>query len=148
MTQEQLGIPRSGEAKTERYPPPTDMAAAVTSGPVLQTHGDLVDQLPPSLQTTLDKILHAIADTKKTLQLQIVTVETELGLLRTDHLNLAERVKSNEEAIVELKPADQALQLIVDALTNRVLVLENRAEDGEGKSRRNTVQIVGMPEKN
>ena len=103
--------------------------------------------MPLALQITLDKILHAIANTKSTLQSKIDSVAAELGLLRADHASLSERVKTNEGTLVELQPAQKALQLQVDGLTNRVQVLENRAEDAEGRSRRNNVRIVGLPEK-
>ena len=81
-------------------------------------HGEGAERLPPVLQLTLDKILQAIADTKSTLQSQIGSVAMELGLLRADHRSLSERVKSNEGTLGELQPAQKALQMQVDALTN------------------------------
>ena len=51
-----------------------------------------VDKLPPALQSTLDQILLAIADTKTALQSQIGTVATELSLQRADHRKFVERV--------------------------------------------------------
>ncbi|KAJ1166402.1 hypothetical protein NDU88_006806 [Pleurodeles waltl] len=40
----------------------------------------------------------------------------------------------------------RALRVQVTFLSERVQVLERRAEDAEGHSRRNNIQIVGMPE--
>ena len=42
------------------------------------------DALSSEMKDSFDKVLQAIADTKNTLQVQISTVATELGLLRVD----------------------------------------------------------------
>ncbi|KAJ1200694.1 hypothetical protein NDU88_004515 [Pleurodeles waltl] len=49
------------------------------------------DPVPGTLQATLDKILGGIEDTNTTLQRKIGQVSVELGLLRPDHLKLADR---------------------------------------------------------
>ena len=108
---------------------------------------DTEEEVPLALKATLDKILQAITETKETLQAQIGTVTTELSLLRADHRKLTEKVTTVEGEVTELKPVQQQLQAQMSSLTTRVQTLEKRAEDAEGRSRRNNVRIVGLPEK-
>ena len=105
------------------------------------------DALSSEMKDSFDKVLKAIADTKNTLQTQISTVATELGLLRVDHRALSERVKLTEQSITELEPTQKAMQMEIKALTAKVHVLETRAEDAEGRSRRCNIRVVGLPEK-
>lgn len=96
------------------------------------------------LQKQFDKVLEAIADTKATLHQDINTVAVGLGLLREEHKKL--RVKEMESTITELVPAHKALEQQVGALTDRVGQLERKAEDAEGRNRRNHVRVLGLPE--
>ncbi|KAJ1099851.1 hypothetical protein NDU88_004946 [Pleurodeles waltl] len=69
-----------------------------------------------------------------------------LSHLRTDHHKLVDWVQATETTLEELQPMHWALRVQVTHLSERVQVLESHAEDGEGRSRRNNIQIVGMPE--
>ncbi|KAJ1130812.1 hypothetical protein NDU88_009159 [Pleurodeles waltl] len=68
-----------------------------------RTHwqGSMTTQ-PPQMQDTLQKILEAIEDSKKTLRQEIRKVSVELAPLRTDHWKLTDRVKNTEEDLKEL----------------------------------------------
>ncbi|KAJ1184282.1 hypothetical protein NDU88_001090 [Pleurodeles waltl] len=94
------------------------------------------------MQDTLNRILGAIEDTKLTLIQEIRKVSAELSHLRMDH----HRVKDTETALEELQPAHQALRSQVTQLTERILKLDYRTKDAEGRSQRNNVRLVGMPE--
>ncbi|KAJ1208876.1 hypothetical protein NDU88_004259 [Pleurodeles waltl] len=92
---------------------------------------------PPPVQDTLLKILEASEDSKNTLRQEIGKVSVELGLLRTDHRKLVGRVDNVEDWLTEMGTSHQAPQTQLAQLTDRVQRLENRAEDTEGRSRRN-----------
>lgn len=94
------------------------------------------------MQLRFQQILQAIADTKATLHQDITTVAVGLGLLRDDHKKLSEKVKKNETAIAEMALAQTEGMQKLKALTERVSVLERRAEDAEGRNRRNNVRVV------
>ncbi|KAJ1121902.1 hypothetical protein NDU88_000411 [Pleurodeles waltl] len=98
------------------------------------------------MQDTLNKILVAIEDTKLTLSQEIGKVSSELSHLRTDHHKLVDRVEATETSLEELQPMHRALRFQVTHLSERVQVLERHAEDAEGRSQRNNIQIIGMPE--
>ncbi|KAJ1142381.1 hypothetical protein NDU88_008707 [Pleurodeles waltl] len=101
---------------------------------------------PTMMQDTMKKILGAIEDIKLTLRQEIRKVSSELNHLRTYHHKLANREEATETSLEELQPAHRALRAQVTCLSERNQVLERRAEDVEGCSRRNNKQIVGMPE--
>ncbi|KAJ1191730.1 hypothetical protein NDU88_001046 [Pleurodeles waltl] len=108
--------------------------------------GEPQDPPQPTVQDTLDKILGAIEDTKSTLQRDINQVAVEVGLLRAVHHRLVDRVKEIENTLAEIAPQQKDLKAEVTYLADRVARLEQRAEDAEGRSRRNNVRVVGLPE--
>ncbi|KAJ1185361.1 hypothetical protein NDU88_002154 [Pleurodeles waltl] len=71
-------------------------------------------------------------------------VSAELSHLRTDHHKLSDRVKDAEEVLEDLQPAHQALKSQIVKRTEWIKKLEHRAEDAEGRSRRNNMRIVGL----
>ncbi|KAJ1150535.1 hypothetical protein NDU88_003326 [Pleurodeles waltl] len=109
--------------------------------------GDHEESAAPSMmQDTVNKILGAIEDTKLSLSQEIGKISSELSHLRTDHHKLVDRVEATETSLEELQPTLRALRTQVTCLSERVQVLERSVEDTEGRSRRNNMRIVGMPE--
>ena len=140
-----MWTPKMGNPKTKDLnAAPTVQDPNMSSQEVLSAP---MDQSPASLQQTLDKILNAIAESRDTLQQQIGSVAVELGLLRADHTKLSGRVTTHEAVLKTIQPEHQQIQQQLKGLTERVKLLENRAEDAEGCNRRNNIRVVGMPEK-
>ena len=94
-----------------------------------------------------DKILQAIQDTKTTLETKIDTVALDLGILRADHRKLAERVTELESGSLTVQPTIHQLQKEVRDMAVDVGALQRRAEEAEGRTRRNNIRFVGFPEK-
>ncbi|KAJ1178356.1 hypothetical protein NDU88_003602 [Pleurodeles waltl] len=126
-----------------------------SQGPVGQKPLALLDQMPEvtapvglgpeELSNTLSKILGAIEDFKLTLQRDIGKVAAEVGLLRTDHQKLSDKVLEVESTVTNLQPSYQALQLQVSHLADSGST-GTTPEDTEGRSLRNNICIVGLPE--
>ena len=114
--------------------------------PELTTLGDL-NALLASHTTQFEKVLAAIQDTKNTLETKIDNVALDVGLLRSDHKKLAERVKVMEETNKTVHPEVQTLRQDVIRITNDVENLHRRAEEAEGRARRNNVRFIGFREK-
>ena len=91
-------------------------------------------------------ILQAIQDTKSSLESKIDAITLDVGLLRADHRKLVSRVASVETNLSELQPTTRDLQHTVKRLATEVHVLQRRAEDAEGRSRRNNVRFMGFAE--
>ncbi|KAJ1168814.1 hypothetical protein NDU88_000727 [Pleurodeles waltl] len=107
-----------------------------------------------SLESTLmshssqfEKVLQAIMDTKTSLETRIDTVSQDLNILRVDHGKLSDKMKTTEAALSELAPtvADNQKQIL--RLNAEVKSLLRRAEEAEGRSRRNNIRFLGFPEK-
>ena len=94
-----------------------------------------------------EKILTAIRESKEALEAKIGAVQEETGLLRADHTKLAERVSETESCLTSLRPTVTEVQQQMREMRAELHRLRDRAEDAEGRSRRNNVRFLGFPEK-
>ncbi|KAJ1154105.1 hypothetical protein NDU88_006861 [Pleurodeles waltl] len=69
-----------------------------------------------------------------------------MGLLRRDQKELSAQVKQTESKLSNICLVISDLEELVRFLTAKVRELEGRAEDFEGHSRRNNLQMVEFPE--
>ncbi|KAJ1172857.1 hypothetical protein NDU88_004699 [Pleurodeles waltl] len=106
-----------------------------------------------SLESTLQshsvqfkKVLQAIMDIKSSLELKIDTVSQDLNLLRVDHRNLTERVKTMDDTLSKTSPMVSDKQKQIQRLDAEVKMLWRRAEEAESRSRRNNIRFVVFPE--
>ena len=97
--------------------------------------------------TQFEKILTAIQDTKNALEAKIDTVTLDVGLLRSDHKKLAERVTSVELINTTTQPEIKTMQQEINRLTTGMEALHKRAEEAEGHSRRNNIRFIGFRER-
>ncbi|KAJ1188479.1 hypothetical protein NDU88_005240 [Pleurodeles waltl] len=91
-----------------------------------------------------EKLLQAVLDTKLALEVKIDSVVQEVNLLQVDHHKLADSVARNEPCLTTVQPALRDLQTQVMQLTTPVSSLQRRAEDVEGRLRRNTICFLGF----
>ncbi|KAJ1098883.1 hypothetical protein NDU88_003990 [Pleurodeles waltl] len=103
-------------------------------------------ECPSALEDILDAVLLAIDNTWTSLESKIDMVSSDLGLLHADHGKLADRVTLVEQTVMTLPPRMDNLDTALKELMDRVRMLEQRAEDAEGRSRRNNVRLVGLTE--
>ena len=99
-----------------------------------------------SLDSKLDAVLVAIDQSRSSLENKIDTVAADLSLLHADHRKLVDKVNEAERVLTQLQPEVKTLDESVQSLLERVRFLEGRAEDAEGRSRRNNIRVVGVPE--
>ncbi|KAJ1164682.1 hypothetical protein NDU88_005116 [Pleurodeles waltl] len=103
-------------------------------------------ECPSALEEKLDAVLLAIDNTRASLESKIDMVSSGLGLLHTDHRKLADRVTLVEQTVTTLPPRMDNLDTALKELTADVRMPEKRAKDGEGRSLRNNVRLVGLLE--
>ena len=77
--------------------------------------------------------------------LKMNAVALDLGLLRTDHKKLADRVTEVESKLAVYPAALEAHSKVM-AKEKEVKFLMGKLDDAEGCSRRNNICLVGMPE--
>lgn len=99
------------------------------------------------LPDKLDIILQEIRDTRKALEIQIGTLSTGLNLLRADHGKLNEKVQANKLALQDLIPQQTEHSIKRENIQRTLAELQNRIDEAEGRSRRNNIRILCIPEK-
>ncbi|KAJ1163916.1 hypothetical protein NDU88_004368 [Pleurodeles waltl] len=80
------------------------------------------------------------------LEAKIDKVESDLVLLHADHRKLADKTSELEAKVNELTPATDKLKTGMEDIQATVTELEHRVEDTEGRSRRNNIRVVNLPE--
>ncbi|KAJ1117917.1 hypothetical protein NDU88_006113 [Pleurodeles waltl] len=80
------------------------------------------------------------------LEAKIDKVASDLVLLHADHRKLADKTGTIEARVDELTPVASRLESTVGDTLTRVAELERRVEDAEGRTRRNNIRVVGLPE--
>ena len=123
---------RTTRPKEAHPPPPAEEPAK----------GDGGDSSTLDPTDKLDAILAALAK----LDTKVDSMASEFNLLRADQRKMADRVKKVETEVAMLSPQAKDTQAQVLELHRRVDFLEFRAEDAEGRARRNNIRLVGLPE--
>ncbi|KAJ1199118.1 hypothetical protein NDU88_002956 [Pleurodeles waltl] len=70
----------------------------------------------------------------------------DINTLRDDQCKMSDKIKANEKAISTLVPEQTEHASQLDAKRLRPDRVHDRTDDAEGRVRRNTVQILGVPE--
>ncbi|KAJ1130098.1 hypothetical protein NDU88_008454 [Pleurodeles waltl] len=71
----------------------------------------------------------------------------ELGLRRADHSKLTDRLGEAEKEVQQMQPTIKEYEKQLSNLRQEVGLLQDRVEDGEGRSPHNHVRAVGLPER-
>ena len=97
---------------------------------------------PQDVSIKLDTILTTLMK----LDAKVDVVTSDLNLLRAEQRKVKDRMKEVESEMATLIPQTKDIKTEVLELHKRVGFLEFRAEDAEGRARRNNLRIVGLPE--
>ncbi|KAJ1157356.1 hypothetical protein NDU88_010069 [Pleurodeles waltl] len=97
------------------------------------------------IRAKLDLILQEIRDTTVIMDQKLGAITSDLNLLKDDQHKLTERVKSREQALVTLQPAQTEQVSMLKQLHKHVEQLQERAEDTKGKAHRNNIRIGRSP---
>ncbi|KAJ1180454.1 hypothetical protein NDU88_005675 [Pleurodeles waltl] len=87
-----------------------------------------------------------LVQTRTLLENKIDKVINDLTLLHTDHRKLADKTRMLEDTLNDLAPKTSQMDTSLRELVDRVTALEHRAEDVEGRTRRNSIHVVGLLE--
>ncbi|KAJ1092833.1 hypothetical protein NDU88_005943 [Pleurodeles waltl] len=94
----------------------------------------------------LDLILQEIKDSRQAIENRLGSITAELSILRDDQNRLSGRIQKTESNIAEILPTHTENRTAIELLQQQVQALQKRAEDAEGRSRRNNIHIQGIPE--
>ena len=91
-------------------------------------------------------MLAAITASSEILEQKIEKLVIDVNLLRVDQSKLEDKVKENAASLRELKHMVKNSDSLTKAMANQVDQPVRRMEDLEGRSHRNNIRVVGLPE--
>ncbi|KAJ1188874.1 hypothetical protein NDU88_005631 [Pleurodeles waltl] len=97
--------------------------------------------------STLADLLAEIGESQEVMVLKIGTATIDVNLLRTDFRKVVERVSTAEANVAMLHLEVNMLNPMVTSLQSQSIKLEEELEDSQGCSHRNTLRLVGSPER-
>ncbi|KAJ1107982.1 hypothetical protein NDU88_005367 [Pleurodeles waltl] len=102
---------------------------------------------PAAFFSRFDIILEAIATSQKALEALIDPVMVDIGLMRADQKNMAEKVTEVDSVLAFTCPTFVEMKQQLQDLQYKVCTLENRAADAEEYSSCNNVWLVDLQDK-
>lgn len=102
---------------------------------------------PPAKELALQDVMEAIAGVRTSLEHRIDSVNIEVTLLRADFQKINTRVKDIEITTKALVSDTSTLQQHVAQLQDQHKKMEDLLDEYEGRSRRNNIRILGVPER-
>lgn len=109
------------------------------------------DVIPPTgtdpHDAKLNLTLKEIRVSRTALEARMDTMSTNLSLLQADHKKLADKVKSNKLALNDVIPQQTMHSTQLEQFQRQLEGLQDRVDDAEGRSCRNNVRILGIPER-
>lgn len=103
------------------------------------TGGDNVGDLLQNWEKVSDKILKNIND-------RFDKLEQTLQAVQSSQKELMEKVESIEVQVVEQENHISHLKKVLSSLKNENSAFKSKVDDLEGRSRRNNIKIIGIPE--
>ncbi|KAJ1180096.1 hypothetical protein NDU88_005320 [Pleurodeles waltl] len=104
---------------------------------------------PPSFwrwAREVERIGGSLEQARTSLEAKIDKVDSDLVLLHADHRNLVDKTGTIEARVDELTPVMSRLESTMGGVLARASELERRVEDAEGRTRRNNIRVIGLPE--
>ncbi|KAJ1138863.1 hypothetical protein NDU88_005244 [Pleurodeles waltl] len=87
-----------------------------------------------SMSDILDKVLAATEHSRVSVETRLGSLASELGFLRDEHLNLVDKVTDGEKTLGVQHLLAEDNQVAIRDLQEHVGLLEDRAEEEEGRS--------------
>ncbi|KAJ1129924.1 hypothetical protein NDU88_008284 [Pleurodeles waltl] len=127
------------------------MGAPLLQPVVFRTMPDITDPHPRSGDATtpedkLDILLVVIEKSRLSLENKIDVVAADLTLFHADHRKLSERVHKTEQSLAALQSQTHTVETQLTQFTEKICLLEERADDAEGQSRHKTIHVAGLLE--
>ncbi|KAK7933063.1 hypothetical protein WMY93_003959 [Mugilogobius chulae] len=92
-------------------------------------------------------LMRAITSFKEDFDTKMEGMLAEIKNVQTDIKDCSGRITEAEQRISTAEDEIQSLKEVVERLENKTKTLTNKVEDLEGRSRRNNLRILGIPEK-
>ncbi|KAJ1172050.1 hypothetical protein NDU88_003902 [Pleurodeles waltl] len=108
------------------------------------------DQEPAAtMDVPMDKlnvILQEIRESRVMIEQRLGSTTIELSILKDDQKKITDRLKQTETYVASILPDPKEHKTAIEHLQHQVEALQERVEDAEGRSRRNNIHIIILPE--
>ncbi|KAJ1140068.1 hypothetical protein NDU88_006429 [Pleurodeles waltl] len=94
----------------------------------------------------LDTILKEIRDSRQAIENKLGMITMEINIIKDDQTKLSDRLKQRESTVAEILLTHNDNKNAIERLQQQMEILQERVEDAEGRSRRNNIHIIGLPE--
>ncbi|KAJ1084298.1 hypothetical protein NDU88_004450 [Pleurodeles waltl] len=94
----------------------------------------------------LDTILKEIRDSRQAIENRLDMITTDMNIMKDDQAKLSDRLKQTESTVADILPTHNDNKNAIVKLQQQMEDLQERIEDAEGRSRRNNIRIIGLPE--
>ncbi|KAJ1187167.1 hypothetical protein NDU88_003946 [Pleurodeles waltl] len=94
----------------------------------------------------LDTILQEIRDSRQAIENRLDMITTDMNIMKDDQAKLSYRLKQTESTVADILPTHNDNKNAIAKLQQQMEALQERIEDAEGRSRRNNIRIIGLPE--
>lgn len=118
---------------------PSSLASANTASNTMASHDGDMEDMPLIWEKVSDKILNHIND-------RFDKLDQTLQALQGSQKELLEKVESVEETVLDHESRISSLEEVMAALKDENSALKLKVDDLEGRSRRNNIKIIGIPE--
>ncbi|KAJ1153565.1 hypothetical protein NDU88_006324 [Pleurodeles waltl] len=94
----------------------------------------------------LDTILKKIRDYRQAIENRLGMITMEINIMKDDQTKLSDRLKQTESTVAEILLTHNDNKNDFERLQQQMEILQERVEDAEGRSLRNNIRIIGLPE--
>ncbi|KAJ1159921.1 hypothetical protein NDU88_000425 [Pleurodeles waltl] len=133
------------QTKLDKYTIPKGPAEA--EGPIDLVMASQTQTVTEWESPSLLEVMETIKGVRTSQESQIDSVTTEVGLLRADLRNMGSRMQEIEDSTSALREDNASLKTQVIELQVCTTIMQTRLEGYGGRSRRNNIRIVGVPER-
>lgn len=110
-------------------------------------HTETVSTSPVTTSPNQDITLLDIMGLLQQMQSSMGAIATDINLIRADMAKFTERIKAVETTTELLTTDTKALKQQVLLLETETQILKSKLDEQEGRSRRNNIRLIGVPEK-
>ncbi|KAJ1193758.1 hypothetical protein NDU88_003054 [Pleurodeles waltl] len=94
----------------------------------------------------LDTILQEIRDSRQAIENRSNMITTDMNIMKDDQAKLSDRLKQTELTVADILPTHNDNKNAIAKLQQQMEALQERIEEAGGRSRRNNIRIIGLPE--
>ncbi|KAJ1101248.1 hypothetical protein NDU88_006320 [Pleurodeles waltl] len=94
----------------------------------------------------LDTILKEIRDSRQATENRLDMITTDMNIMKDDQAKLSDRLKQTKSTVADILPTHNDNKNAIVKLQRQMETLQERIKVADGRSQRNNIRIIGLPE--